>query len=421
MKMTMRLFVNAVCLLIAFSSCKGNSSLSDESLFVAVTELSLDNTTLDLKVGETKNLIATVTPKDATDKTVTWNSSDDKIATVDSTGKVTAVVAGSAIITATTSGGEKVAKCELNVTEPIIMRLLSVGNSYSQDALAYVPFILKNMGIEEVRIGILMQSSSTIQMHVENFINEDDAFTFYMYDVNSNSWSNLGHKTIQWALDNYEWNCISLQQSSNWANSSWSDYQPWCNDLINLVSAYIDYPVKFIWYQPQTRPARINSGDNLDEATIIQRYENTTNASKRIIEETRCEYVVPVGTAMQNARTITSLKAMGDYAANPLNTSGLGYLECNDGVHAQEGLPCQLQAYTFILALLDIYGLNEYSINGESTRVDADWVAGKAIPGPHGSPIGSTDENCLLAQKCAIMAIKNPYEITDMNYLVNSE
>lgn len=85
----------------------------------------------------------------------------------------------------------------------------------------------------------------------------------------------------------------------------------------------------------------------------------------------------------------------------------------------QEGLPCQIAAYTFILAILDIYGFKEYSINGETTRVTSDWTQGKNIPSPHGDPVGSTDANCLLAQKCAIMAIKNPFEVTDMSYIIN--
>ena len=51
-------------------------------------------------------LSATITPEDATDKTITWSSSDEKVATVDA-GKVTGVAEGTATITATTKDGEK--------------------------------------------------------------------------------------------------------------------------------------------------------------------------------------------------------------------------------------------------------------------------------------------------------------------------
>ena len=66
------------------------------------TGVTLDNSTLDIGVGDTATLTATVTPDNATDKTVTWTSSDDTVATVEN-GVVTGVKAGTATITATTS------------------------------------------------------------------------------------------------------------------------------------------------------------------------------------------------------------------------------------------------------------------------------------------------------------------------------
>ena len=195
---------------------------------------------------------------------------------------------------------------------------------------------------------------------------------------------------------------------------NWEKYQPHCNNLINLISEYVKYAVKFVWYQPMVRPAKTNGGVNWNDAEILEHYEDTADSSKRLLEETILEAVVPVGTAIQNVRTIPSLKILGDYANNVNNSSGLGYLTANDGVHLQEGLPCQIGAYTFVLKLLELYGFNEYSIIGETTRVTESWTANKAIPGPHGNCIGSDDKNCIIAQKCAIMAVKNPYQVTDM-------
>lgn len=303
-------------------------------------------------------------------------------------------------------------------TSKKIIQILSIGNSYSQDALAYVPFIMQNMGVDvDILIGILMQSSSSLEMHVDNFEKESNVYTFYLYNGGL-SWRNYGGRTIQWALDKCNWDIVILQQSSN-AASTWSEYQPWCNKLIDYVHGYVNYPITFVWYQPQVRPAITNDGANWDDVTITKHYENTTEAARRIMEETVCQAIVPVGTAIQNARTIPSIKALGDYAHNHLNTSGFGYLEASDGVHLQEGLPCQIAAYTFVQVLLDIYGFNDYSIIGETTRVTREWAYWKSIPGPHGDYIGSTDENCLIAQECAIMAIEHPFEVTDMNYTIN--
>ena len=63
------------------------------------TGITLDKTTAELAEGETLTLTATVTPEDATDKTVTWTSSDETVATVVD-GVVTALKAGKATITA---------------------------------------------------------------------------------------------------------------------------------------------------------------------------------------------------------------------------------------------------------------------------------------------------------------------------------
>ncbi|MCQ2801249.1 MAG: Ig-like domain-containing protein [Bacilli bacterium] len=84
-----------------------------------VTGVSLNKETTTLQEGANEQLIATVSPDNADDKTVTWTSSNDSIATVVD-GKVTAVSAGEATITVKTTDGEFEAKCVVTVVEKII-------------------------------------------------------------------------------------------------------------------------------------------------------------------------------------------------------------------------------------------------------------------------------------------------------------
>jgi formylglycine-generating enzyme required for sulfatase activity len=90
---------------------------------VPVTGVSLDETTLDMDVGDTETLTPTVLPAEAT-QTVTWESSDTSVATVTG-GTVKAVGDGTATITVTTVGkkadGEPdTATCEVTVSVPDI-------------------------------------------------------------------------------------------------------------------------------------------------------------------------------------------------------------------------------------------------------------------------------------------------------------
>ena len=86
----------------------------NETTNVSVTGISLDKTTVEIKVGEWVIVEATITPSNATDKNIIWSSSDGGIATVIN-GKITAVKEGTATITAKTNDGGKVATCKVNV------------------------------------------------------------------------------------------------------------------------------------------------------------------------------------------------------------------------------------------------------------------------------------------------------------------
>ena len=77
------------------------------------TGISLNKSTLELTVGESETLVATVEPTDTTD-TVTWTSGNTAVATVDTNGKVTAVATGTATITA--QAGSQSATCVVTVT-----------------------------------------------------------------------------------------------------------------------------------------------------------------------------------------------------------------------------------------------------------------------------------------------------------------
>lgn len=76
--------------------------------------VALDRHLVDLKVGSTVQLTATVGPEDASDKSVTWSSSDTSVAVVDDSGLVTVVGEGTASITVSTVIGGLTDICFIN-------------------------------------------------------------------------------------------------------------------------------------------------------------------------------------------------------------------------------------------------------------------------------------------------------------------
>ncbi|MEF2735795.1 MAG: Ig-like domain-containing protein, partial [Bifidobacterium choerinum] len=74
------------------------------SVTVPVSSVSIAGGDFQLPVGSTKQLSATVSPSNATDRAVSWRSSDTSVASVDASGTVKAVKAGTATITATAGG-----------------------------------------------------------------------------------------------------------------------------------------------------------------------------------------------------------------------------------------------------------------------------------------------------------------------------
>lgn len=67
-------------------------------------------------MGKSKVLTTTITPDNATDKSITWKSSDENIATVSAIGEIIAKKTGTIDITASSSNG-KTSTIKINIKE----------------------------------------------------------------------------------------------------------------------------------------------------------------------------------------------------------------------------------------------------------------------------------------------------------------
>lgn len=87
-----------------------------EKAVIHVSSVTLDQTVLTMKDGETVKLTAAVKPSNADNQNISWASDNTAVAEVSADGTVTAVKAGMANITVTAEDGGKTASCVVTVS-----------------------------------------------------------------------------------------------------------------------------------------------------------------------------------------------------------------------------------------------------------------------------------------------------------------
>ena len=125
------LFVPQGCL-SAYKSAKGWSNfpnIKEIQETIKAESISLNEHSVNLKIGETLSLTAKVLPENVSTKTVAWSSNNPEVASVNDEGLVTALTAGTAIISATTTDGTVLSdSATIAVSTPASSPSLSVGN-----------------------------------------------------------------------------------------------------------------------------------------------------------------------------------------------------------------------------------------------------------------------------------------------------
>ena len=302
----------------------------------------------------------------------------------------------------TISGGE-------GTTSTRVIKILSVGNSYSADAFMYFPYVFRNIVSDiDVIVGIASVGSCTLQMHLDYATNSTASYYFYKWTSTNNRWTSSSSKTLEYCVTNEDWDFITFQQKST-NSADYTTISPYLNPLIDWVFGKVTKAVKIGWLMTPALP-RGNSGLQPYNYSSDTFYASLVTTAQSILAETPVSFVIPEGTAIQNCRK-TSLNDLGDYTYHYMS---------QDGVHLQQGLPCLAASYACVQYILDMIGYSNKGILGDSIRptdsLDDTWN----IISQQGNCVGVTNANCLLAQKCVLMAMKKPYEITNCGTLFES-
>lgn len=285
----------------------------------------------------------------------------------------------------------------VKIDETQEVNVLCIGNSYTYDAFSYLPTIAKR-AFPKVKLNVLIlhQGHCSLAEHLANITDDVKYPEVSSYQWDSDSWlTTTTAVTVREALQMRAWDIVVLQQNS--ANSSdYSTYQPYLGQIIDKIAGMVSYPVKFGWLLTKSwadgYSSLSGSSDEMFEAIVA--------CARRVMDETPIQFLIPAGTATQNARH-TTLDSLGTF----------GHLTY-DGTHLNEGIPCLVEAYATLLSLADLVGYSFRSIFGDSTRPTDAYIAEHNIPGQNGTSVGVSDANVLLAQKCAVMANKHPYSIS---------
>ncbi len=106
---------------------------------INATGISLNCSSLTFDgTGQTATLAATITPVDATFKTVVWSSNNTDVATVDDNGVVTAIGNGTAVITAKTIDGTSLtAQCNVTVNLQTVTITMATNSGSAREAIGY--------------------------------------------------------------------------------------------------------------------------------------------------------------------------------------------------------------------------------------------------------------------------------------------
>ncbi len=142
-----------------------------ETTNVLVDSVSLNKENITLTVGNTEQLIPTISPSNATNKEVNWSCNNDNCTVVD--GLVTAIKEGSSVITVTTVDGNKTANCNVTVSgesskdiieDGLVFRLdgkNTDSNAYLTDTVNGVTCNILNTGYTKTNNGVVIPKDST--------------------------------------------------------------------------------------------------------------------------------------------------------------------------------------------------------------------------------------------------------------------
>jgi len=265
--------------------------------------------------------------------------------------------------------------------------ILFVGNSLTQDGIAYLPYMLHTYYPEiDFRFYMWYIGGYTLAQQYEAFVNETKTGDLiFSVAENTSNWTNyLQQKSMKDVLSEYEFDIVCFQEFITTNHSA--NLTDWNNCRNYILDNYAgNNALEFIslFHAPSCN------------SPVATNFEHLKTDNAYLLHDTISQDMIPMGIAKYRALA-TELDSLGD----------AGHLTV-DGTHAQEGLPCLLQTFCVMCWLFDKLAINK-SIYGSDARITTAVYNSINVPGPNlgTGVITGTDAQNLIAQEVAIKAYK---------------
>ncbi|MGI6073583.1 MAG: DUF4886 domain-containing protein [Fermentimonas sp.] len=299
-----KIYMSLLLVLFGSMSCKDDFSVDlSDTRYVR-----LNKTSVTINPGEKLLLKATTDSLGSANKTFKWTVLDPSIASIESGDNLTAVVTGlkqgNSVIKVESVDGEIQYFTDLNVIgDSKVVKILAIGNSFSEDAIEHYLHELAEAGGYKVMIANLYFGGRSLETHWEKASTNGHDYSLRTIAPDG-SRTTFNDVSIEQAVTGENWDYISFQEVSQLSGiiDGYKEYLP---KLLAYVKPLASNPgVKYILHQ--TWAYAQDSGHfgfpNYDRDQM-KMYNAIVDAVWQAKEFAGIDMVVPSGTAIQNGRT----------------------------------------------------------------------------------------------------------------------
>lgn len=314
-----KLFFGIILATLLFASCENDFS-SKEKYEGAIR---INKEEAKLNVGDKLNLKLSFLSGLIDKEDITWTSENTQVATIevnsDKTIIVNGVSVGTSKITVTVEGTDVKDTCLITVDEAGIIKILAIGNSFSEDAIENYLYDLAKEAGKKVIIGNLYVGGCSLETHLNNANTNNAAYSYRKVDKNGNKTTTDAY-SIAKGLADENWDYISMQQVSQNSGqlatyeASLPGLYKYVKEKSSNVNAKYLLHQTWAYQQNSTHDGFANYGK--DQTKMYNAIVETVKDAANLVN---IDMVVPAGTAIQNGRT-----------------SVIGDAFCRDGYHLNE-------------------------------------------------------------------------------------